>query len=104
MDTHVSVEPRQNLPFVNVLIGESTYCQEGRNYSIKKDRWYDRQMMTDAIRDYNKILIPVFSLQRTEDILHELYELDNEDMPTVYLDAPLSQVKFSVYGMMILSI
>ena len=84
--------------------GEATYCQEGRNYSIKKDRWYDRQMMTDAIRDYNKILIPVFSLQRTEDILHELYELDNEDMPTVYLDAPLSQVKFSVYGMMILSI
>ncbi len=97
LDTHVSVEPRQNLPFVNVLIGESTYCQEGRNYSIKKDRWYDRQMMTDAIRDYNKILIPVFSLQRTEDILHELYELDNEDMPTVYLDAPLASKIFSVW-------
>ena len=97
LDTHVSVEPRQDLPFVNILIGEATYCREGRNYSIKKDRWFDRQMMVSAIKDYNKILIPVFSLQRTEDVLHELYELDNKDMPTVYLDAPLASKIFNAW-------
>lgn len=99
LDTHVSVEPRQDLPFVNVLIGEATYCQEGRSYSIKKDRWFDRQMMVSAIKDYNKILIPVFSLQRTEDILHELYQLDdnNGNIPTVYLDAPLASKIFSAW-------
>ena len=105
LDEHVSVEPRQNLPFCNVLIGEATYCQEGRNYSIKKDRWFDRQMMKSAIQDHNKILIPVFSLQRTEDILHELYllNLDSEsaypaiDLPTVYLDAPLASKIFNVW-------
>ena len=99
LDEHVSVEPRQNLPFVNVLIGEATYCQEGRNYSVKKDRWYDRQMMIDAIMDYNKILIPVFSLQRTEDILHELYLIDDNHgtIPTVYLDAPLASKIFNAW-------
>ena len=103
LDTHVSVEPRQNLPFVNVLIGECTYCQEGRNYSLKKDRWFDRQMMATAIQDHNKILIPVFSLQRTEDILHELYLLDNTmsypavAIPTVYLDAPLASKIFNAW-------
>lgn len=99
LDTHVSVEPRQDLPFVNVLIGEATYCQEGRNYSIKKDRWFDRQLIIDAITDYNKILIPVFSLQRTEDILHELYQLDDKNgfMPTVYLDAPLASKIFNAW-------
>lgn len=99
LDEHVSVEPRQNLPFCNVLIGEATYCQEGRNYSIKKDRWFDRQMMVSAIKDYNKILIPVFSLQRTEDVLHELYQLDdnNGTIPTVYLDAPLASKIFSAW-------
>ena len=99
LDTHVSVEARQDLPFCDVLIGECTYSQEGRNYSIKKDRWFDRQMMVSAITDYNKILIPVFSLQRTEDILHELYHLDDENgtIPTVYLDAPLASKIFNAW-------
>lgn len=99
LDTHVSVEARQNLPYCNVLIGECTYCQEGRNYSIKKDRWFDRQMIVTAIKDYNKILIPVFSLQRTEDILHELYYMDDENgtIPTVYLDAPLASRIFNMW-------
>ena len=51
-------------------------------------------MMTDAIRDYQQNPY-CFSLQRTEDI-HEL-QMYNEDMPTVYLDAPLASKIFSVW-------
>ena len=86
----VSVDPLYPLPYVDVLIGECTYSRKERCYSVKKDRWYDEQIIMNAIKQYNKILIPVFSLQRLEDMLSCLSKLDIGNTK-VYVDAPLGQ-------------
>lgn len=82
-----SVEPLDPLPFVDILIGESTYSDKHKNYSIKKDRGYDLDLIKTAVNQYNKILIPVFSLQRAEDIMQTLYNIDIK-LP-IYFDTPL---------------
>lgn len=83
----VSVPPIEPLPFCDVLIGEATYSDPSRIYSYKKDRWYDEQLIKTAVEQYNKILIPIFSLQRLEDVLEVLRQLDIKKQ--VYVDAPL---------------
>ena len=82
-----SVPPIESLPFCDVMVGECTYCDPDRIYSYKKDRWYDEQMIKTAVEQYNKILIPVFSLQRLEDVLETLKQLDIKKK--IYVDAPL---------------
>ena len=57
-----SVRPIQYIPRTNILIGEATYSDPSRCYSMKKDRWYDKKIMRTAINQYNRILIPVFAL------------------------------------------
>lgn len=83
-----SVQLIEPLPRCNIVVGEATYSDPKRCYSVKKDRWYDREMIKTAINQYRKILIPVFSLQRAEDMLEELAQL-GVDCP-VYLDGPLA--------------
>ena len=88
-DKGMSVESLVNLPKCNVPIGECTYSDKTRCYSMKKDRWYDEVMIQTAISEYNKILIPVFSLQRLEDILACLKKLNIKEK--IYIDAPLGE-------------
>lgn len=83
-----SVIPIEPLSKCNIVVGEATYSDPSRCYSYKKDRWYDRELMKTAINQYQKILIPVFSLQRCEDILEELANLET-NCP-IYLDGPLA--------------
>ena len=90
INTHTvskSVVPIDPLPFVDVLVGEATYSNKHRNYSAKKDRGYDLELIKTAIDQYHKILIPVFSLQRAEDMMQVLADL-NIRVP-VYFDTPL---------------
>lgn len=82
-----SVHKIDPLPFCDVVVGECTYSDPKRSYSIKKDRWYDLELIKTAIGQYNKILFPVFSLQRLEDVLQVLEEL-KVDLP-IYVDTPL---------------
>ena len=83
----VSVPPIETMPFADIIVGEATYCEESRSYSYKKDRWYDEQLITTAINQYNRILCPVFSLQRLEDVLECLRHL--KITKPIYVDAPL---------------
>lgn len=87
-DKSKSVAPIQPLPRCNVVVGENTYNSPERCYSVKKDRWYDEQLIKTAIEQYNKILMPVFSLQRAEDILEVLAKI-KPDCPVI-LDSPLA--------------
>ena len=90
----VYTEERENLPFVDILIGENTYNQPTRP-NKSKDRQKDIEKILTIVNQANKILIPTFSLGRTQEILTMLYEL-NIDIP-IYLDSPLSQKISSVW-------
>lgn len=86
--------PRENLPFCDVLIGENTYNEPGRKNNAK-DRLKDLEKIEVAVENGNKVLIPCFSLGRTQELLTELYHLKlmgqiPKDFP-IYLDSPLAQ-------------
>lgn len=88
----VYTEPRTNLPFVDLLIGENTYNQPTRPSKIK-DRIKDIEKIFTISEQSNKILIPTFSLGRTQEILTLLYCIDmaiDMNVP-IYLDSPLAQ-------------
>ena len=84
-----SVKPIQPLPRCNIVVGECTYSDPKRCYSMKKDRWYDKEMMKTALEQYHRILCPVFALQRAEDILETLKDIGT-NIP-IYLDSPLAE-------------
>lgn len=89
----VYTEPRFDLPFCDLLIGENTYNVPTRP-NKHKDRENDLLKIETIISESNKILIPTFSLGRTQEILTVLYNLWQggkiDDVP-IYLDSPLSQ-------------
>lgn len=80
--------PREDLPFVDLLIGENTYNQPTRPNKIK-DRIKDIEKIWAIKEQANKILIPTFSLQRTQILLTLLWEM-GIDIP-IYLDSPLAE-------------
>lgn len=88
------ITPRENLPFCDVLIGENTYNEIGRKNN-PKDRMKDLEKITVSVENGNKVLIPCFSLGRTQELLTELYHLKLlGQIPTnlpIYLDSPLAQ-------------
>lgn len=84
-----SVRKIQPLPRCNVIVGECTYSSPNRNYSKKKDRWYDKEIIKTVLSQYHRILCPVFALQRVEDVLEVLKDIGT-NVP-IYLDSPLAQ-------------
>lgn len=84
---------REPLPFVDVLIGENTYNAPVRPNNIK-DRPNDIAKLKSIIEEYNKILLPCFSLGRTQELLTVLYGMwlkdDIEKSTKMYLDSPLA--------------
>lgn len=85
----VSVPPIEPLPFCDIVVGENTYNEPTRCYSVKKDRYHDEQLILTSVEQYKKILIPVFANQRLEDVLQALEKL-KVDIP-IYVDTPLGQ-------------
>lgn len=86
----VYTEPRIDLPFVDLLIGENTYNQPTRLNKIK-DRIKDIEKIWTISEQSNKILIPTFSLGRTQEILTLLYDMTIDVDVPIYLDSPLAQ-------------
>ena len=89
----VYTEPYEPLPFVDTLIHECTYCQPGWPNSIK-DRPKDIEKIETVVRDSHRVLVPTFSMARTQELLTTLYQmwvdgLLPHDIP-VYLDSPLA--------------
>lgn len=89
------VEPRQSMPYVNLLLGENTYNDPSRRFNKQYDRVKDIAKIVSVIQQSNRALIPCFSFGRTQTMLHLLYELwDNEVLPDdikVIVDSPLAQ-------------
>ena len=84
--------PRQSMPFCNLTIGECTYNTPTRPNSVK-DRPKDVEKIISVVNESHKILFPCFSLQRTQELLLNLYMLwEMKDLPDipVYLDSPLA--------------
>lgn len=87
------VEPYEQLPFVDMLIHECTYCQPTRPNNVK-DRPKDLEKIETVVKESRKTLFPCFSLQRTQELLVALYNMWAEsrlpkDIP-IYLDSPLA--------------
>lgn len=80
---------RDVLPYCNLLIGENTYNSPSRPNNIK-DRTNDVLKIRSIVGEYNKILIPAFSLQRTQEILWLLDDMGITMQMPVYLDSPLA--------------
>lgn len=94
------VEDFEPIPSCNLLISECTYNDQKRSCSLKdreKDIEKIKSAVYDAIDYKSRILIPSFSLHRTQVLLKVLYDLFYDDehftMP-IYVGGPLS-VKIS---------
>ena len=68
------IESHEPMPYTNILLAENTY-----NTPVRMNKPYDRDKDLDkieaAVNDSNRILIPCFSLQRTQVILCVLYDM-----------------------------
>ena len=86
---------RQDLPYADVLLAESTYCDPSRRINKLYDREKDLEKISSVIHDSRRVLIPCFSLHRTQVMLNTLYMLWRQgDIPhdtLVLMDSPLAQ-------------
>lgn len=89
------VKQRQTLPYANITLAENTYNDSKKRINKQYDRPKDLEKIEAVVRDYRKVLIPCFSLGRTQTILTELYnmDLDGKIPNDVYIiiDSPLAQ-------------
>lgn len=82
-------EPIEPLPFCNLLIGESTYCTPTRPDKAR-DRAKDIEKIQSVVEQFDRVLIPCFSLQRTQVMLRLLWGQIETGNKTIYLDSPLA--------------
>lgn len=90
------VNQRDILPYCNLLLSENTYNRPQRINKMY-DREKDLEKIQAVVEDCknNRVLIPCFSLNRTQIILTELYWLWNEEkIPNdikIVVDSPLAK-------------
>lgn len=89
-------EPIEPLPFCNLLIGESTYCTPTRPDKAR-DRVKDIEKIQSVVEQFDRVLIPCFSLQRTQVMLRLLYMLAIDHDRSIYLDSPLASKFCSIW-------
>lgn len=86
---------RDDLPMIDMLIGECTYSNSNRTIK-ERDRRTDVNKLKLAI-DYalehkSKVIIPTFSLNRLQDILAMLYQTYGSKLPIkTIIDSPLGR-------------
>lgn len=92
------ITPFEPVKKCNVCIGETTYAKASRDFSLK-DRETDLRKIKEVILNTcnekkGKVLIPVFSLDRAQNLLTYIYDIfkgDESFKTLVLLDSPLSQ-------------
>ncbi len=80
------------MPPVKALICESTYGNR-KHEDITTAKDHLRDVVVRTAKRGGKILIPAFSLERTQEIIYDLHLLwDNKEIPAVpiYIDSPLA--------------
>ncbi len=91
----------QPMPKVDYLIAESTYGN--RRHPVQTDQKHQllEIIRQTCVQDKGKLLIPAFSIGRTQEIVYLLDQLYNEDrLPRipVYVDSPLAINATAIYG------
>jgi len=72
----------------DTLVLESTYGD--RNHESRANRKYRLKAAIDrALRNQGTVLIPAFSIGRTQELLYEFEEIISDDLPVI-LDSPLA--------------
>ncbi|GHD53786.1 metallo-beta-lactamase family protein [Marinobacter persicus] len=72
----------------DVLVLESTYGD--RNHESREDRKHRLNAAIDrALQNQGTVLIPAFSIGRTQELLYELEEIISDELPVI-LDSPLA--------------
>lgn len=96
---------RDDLPMVDILVGECTYSNSNRTIK-ERDRRTDVNKLKLAI-DYalehkSKVIIPTFSLNRLQDILAMLYETYGDKLPIrTVVDSPLGKNISAIWNKLI---
>jgi len=92
----------QPFPQADILVAESTYGN--RLHEIKKEAQNKLQkiVVNTCVYKRGKLIIPAFSVGRTQEIVYALNQLENEGkLPKVkiYVDSPLSVNATNIYRM-----
>ena len=91
----------QPMPPVDYLITESTYGNKEHEIAgIEKDHFLNIIEQT-CIKNRGRVIIPAFSIGRTQEIVHLLDQLEtNGELPKipVYVDSPLAVSATQVFG------
>ncbi len=82
------------------LIVDSVYGDRNHESSVERDARF-RQIVTETIQSHGALVIPAFSIERTQVILYELNNLVEEGkIPSVpiFLDSPLGEKVTQIYS------
>lgn len=89
------------LPFVDALVGECTYSNKTRVHKLRdrnKDIEKLKYSIDKALTSKGKILIPVFSMDRLQNILTTLYTIyDGKPPIPILVDTPLGKNICSIW-------
>ncbi len=82
----------ERIPDVDILISESTY---GNRLHDKNEKVYEKfaNVIKKAIALKSKIIIPAFSVERTQELIYDLHEIFEKKLAPeipVYVDSPLA--------------
>ena len=99
------IYPYSPTPYSDIVIGETTYAGDKRNHS-QKDKNNDIEKIKSVIQQScidnpNKVLFGVFSLDRLQNVLTELYKIYGEDETfaiPIIIDAPLGISISKIYS------
>jgi metallo-beta-lactamase family protein len=83
----------ENFPQADYIILESTYGNSRHDTFLNSDEEILKQIQETCIENKGKLIIPAFSVGRTQEILFALNKLENQNLlPDVpyYVDSPLS--------------
>lgn len=91
----------EKIPDVDIFISETTYG--GRLHDNPKDSEEQlARVITKAVKRKGKIIVPAFSVGRTQEIvyaLHRIFERGDAERIPVYVDSPLSVNATEVFRM-----
>lgn len=93
----------KTIPYADLFIGECTYAGQKKRVPVSarhKDLEKMRTVIQETIENKGKVLIPVFALDRTQNILTYLYELFKDDplfRTKILVDSPLAKKISELY-------
>lgn len=91
--------PTEPISRADVVVCESTYGDR-HHESMSERRGKLREVMEATIRDGGTLLIPAFSIERTQEVLYEMNHILLNELKTdipIYLDSPMAIKATQIY-------